>query len=282
MSLRSEPEVKLKQIIIEAKNDSWWRSFQSLWTYRELLWMLAMREVSLRYRQTFLGVTWVIIQPLITSALFTIIFGMLMNAPSDDVAYGIFAFAGLLPWGVFSQSLQRAGVSLTRDIRMITKIFFPRIIIPIANSISTLVDFLVSTCILAVLMVIYKIPFSWNLFIIPLFLVLTYVLSIGIGLVFAAFNVYYRDFTYVLPFVIQVWMFASPLAYSAKLIPENWTWVYDLNPMVGIINGFRWAVFGTIDFPLQSLAYSIATSAVIFIVGLVIFNRLERKFADVI
>ena len=244
--------------------------------------MLAIREISLRYRQTFLGVTWVIIQPLITSAIFTIIFGMLMKAPSDDVAYGIFAFAGLLPWGVVSQSLQRAGVSLTRDIRMITKIFFPRIIIPVANALSTMVDFFVSCIILTVLMVVYKIPFSINLFAIPLFLVLTYILSIGIGIIFAAFNVYYRDFTYVLPFVIQVWMFASPLAYSAKLIPENWTWIYDLNPMVGIINGFRWAVFGTIDFPLQSLGYSLATSAVIFIAGLYIFNRLERKFADVI
>ncbi len=282
MPLGLESNKKVQQIIIEPKNDSWWRSFQNLWTYRELLWMLAMREVSLRYRQTFLGVTWVIIQPLITSALFTIIFGMLMNAPSDDVAYGIFAFAGLLPWGVFSQSLQRAGVSLTRDIRMITKIFFPRIIIPIANSISTSVDFLVSTGILAVLMLIYKIPFSFKLLAIPLFLFLTYVLSIGIGIIFAAFNVFYRDFTYVLPFVIQVWMFASPLAYSAKLIPEKWTWIYDLNPMVGIINGFRWAVFGTIEFPLQSLVYSIVMSVIIFIVGLIIFNRLERKFADVI
>lgn len=282
MSLRTEAGVKVQQTIIEPKTDNWWRSFGNLWIYRELLWMLAVREVSLRYRQTILGVTWVIIQPLITSAIFTIIFGMLMGAPSDGVAYAIFTFAGMLPWGVFSQSLQRAGVSLTRDIRMITKIFFPRIIIPVANAISTVVDFLVSCAILTVLMVIYKIPFTVNLLVIPLLLVLTYVLSIGIGITFAAFNVYYRDFTYVLPFIIQVWMYASPLAYSAKLIPENWTWVYDLNPMVGIINGFRWAVFGTTEFPLQSLLYSLAASLIIFIAGLLIFNRLERKFADVI
>ena len=282
MHLSIESNKNVQQTIIEPKNDSWWRSFQNLWIYWELLWMLAMREVSLRYRQTFLGVTWVIIQPLITTVIFTLIFGILMKTPSEDVAYGIFAFAGLLPWNVFAQSLQRGGVSLTRDIRMITKIFFPRIIIPVANALSTIVDFLVSCVILAVLMIIYRVPFTLHLLSIPILLFLTYVLSIGIGVMFAALNVYYRDFTYVLPFVIQVWMYASPLAYSAKLIPENWTWVYDLNPLVGIINGFRWAVFGTIDFPLQSLAYSVAASVVVFIIGLVIFNRLERKFADVI
>ncbi len=282
MSLGKESNKSVHQTIIEPKTDSWWRSFHNLWAYRELLWMLAVREISLRYRQTFLGVTWVIIQPLITSAIFTLIFGMLMKAPSDDVAYAIFAFAGLLPWNVFAQSLQRGGVSLTRDIRMITKIFFPRIIIPVANALSTIVDFLVSCIILVVLMIIYRIQFTLNLLSIPIFLLLTYVLSIGIGVMFAALNVYYRDFTYVLPFVIQVWMYASPLAYSAKLIPENWTWIYDLNPLVGIINGFRWAVFGTIDFPFQSLAYSVAASILIFIIGLVIFNSLERKFADVI
>jgi lipopolysaccharide transport system permease protein len=270
------------QTIIEPSKGLLGINFKELWKYRELLWMLALREVSLRYRQTFLGVTWVVLQPLLTTAIFTVIFGTLMNAPSEGLPYSVFAFAGLLPWNLFAQSLQRAGVSLTRDIRLITKIFFPRVIIPIANSISTLVDFLVSCVLMLVLMMIYRIPVTWALLSLPLFLVFNLLLAIGVGLIFAALNVYYRDFTYVLPFVIQVWMFASPLAYSAKLIPESWSWVYSLNPMVGIIDGFRWAIFGTIEFPANSFVFSMVTSLLLFFIGLAVFHRLERKFADVI
>lgn len=214
--------------------------------------------------------------------IFTVIFGQLMKTPSDNVTYVLFAFTGLLPWSIFSQSLQRAGVSLTRDIRLITKIFFPRIIIPISNSISTLVDFLVSLAILIILLPIYKIPFSFYMLTMPILLFFNMLLAIGVGIIFAALNVYYRDFAYVLPFVIQIWMYASPLAYSSKLIPPNWVWVYNLNPMVGIINGFRWAFLGTTNFPLNSLLYSAAASCIIFLVGLVIFRRLERNFADYI
>jgi lipopolysaccharide transport system permease protein len=272
----------LRQTIIEPVKNWAGINLSDLWDYRELLWMLALREVQLRYRQTILGVTWVIIQPLITTGIFTIIFGQLMKTPSDNITYVLFAFTGLLPWNIFSQSLQRAGVSLTRDIRLITKIFFPRIIIPVSNSLSTLVDFLVSLVMLIILMPIYKIPFSYSILTIPILLFINMLLAIGVGIIFAALNVYYRDFTYVLPFVIQIWMYASPLAYSSKLIPESWVWVYNLNPMVGIINGFRWAVFGTTEFPLSSVIYSVAASCIIFVVGLIIFRRLERSFADFI
>lgn len=272
----------LKQTVIEPSPK--WRliDFKELWEYRELLFMLALREVQLRYRQTFLGVAWVILQPLITTVIFTFIFGRLLGAGSDDIQYELFAFAGLIPWNVFSQSLQRGGVSLTRDIRLITKIFFPRVIIPIANAISTLVDFGVSFIILIVLLLVYHVPLSITILSLPVLLVLTLMLSIGVGVIFAALNVYYRDFTYVLPFLIQVWMYASPLAYSSNLIPESLNWIYDLNPMVGIIDGFRWAIFETIDFPLNALIYSFVTSLVIFILGMFIFRRLERSFADVI
>jgi lipopolysaccharide transport system permease protein len=272
----------LRQTVIEPVRNWTGINLRDLWDYRELLWMLALREVQLRYRQTILGVTWVIIQPLVTAGIFTIIFGELMKTPSDNVTYALFAFTGLLPWNIFSQSLQRAGASLTRDIRLITKIFFPRIIIPISNSISTLVDFLVSLVIMIIMLLIYKIPFSYNMLTIPIMLFFNMLLAIGVGIIFAALNVYYRDFTYVLPFVIQIWMYASPLAYSSKLIPQNWVWVYDLHPMVGIINGFRWALLGTTDFPLNSLLYSVAASSIIFLVGLIIFRRLERSFADYI
>lgn len=273
---------QLRRTVIQPAKGWFALDFKELWEYRELLGMLALREVQLRYRQTFLGVTWVILQPLLTTVIFTIIFGRLMNVASENINYELFAFAGLLPWNVFSQSLQRAGISLTRDIRLVTRIFFPRIIIPIANAISTLVDFLVSFVILIILLFIYEIPVSINILAIPVLLAMNLIISIGVGIIFAALNVYYRDFTYVLPFVIQIWMFASPLAYSSKVIPAEWTWVYDLNPMVGIIDGFRWAIFGAIDFPLNSLAYALAVGIGVFTVGLVVFRRLERNFADVI
>jgi lipopolysaccharide transport system permease protein len=272
----------LRRTVIEPVNNWFGINLKELWDYRELFWILAMREVQLRYRQTFLGVTWVVLQPLLTTAIFTVVFGGLMKTQSDNVNYVLFAFVGLLPWGVFSQSLQRAGISLTREIRLITKIFFPRIIIPISSAASTLIDFLVSVVLMVILMVIYKLPVTINILTIPILLFFTMLLSIGVGIIFAALNVYYRDFTYILPFVVQVWMYASPLAYSSKLIPQNWTWVYDLNPLVGLINGFRWAILGTTAFPLNSLIYSIVVSLLILIIGLALFRRLERSFADVI
>jgi lipopolysaccharide transport system permease protein len=273
---------KLKKMVIEP-SERWFNlNLKELWEHRELLWMLAMREVQLRYRQTFLGVTWVILQPLLTTAVFTLIFGQLMKAPSENINYSLFTFSGLLPWNIFSQSLQRSSDSLTKDLRLITKIFFPRIILPVSEALSTLVDFLVSLVVLFILLLAYRMPFSLNLLIIPVLVVFVLMLAIGVGTIFAALNVYYRDFSYALPFIIQVWMFASPLAYSAKLIPAAWSWIYDLNPIVGLINGFRWAFFTTIDFPLQSLVYSAIAACIIFIIGLFIFSRLERSFADYI
>jgi len=273
---------KLRKMVIGPSGKWFDLNLKELWEHRELLWMLAMREVQLRYRQTFLGVTWVILQPLLTTVVFTLIFGQLMKAPSENINYSLFTFSGLLPWNIFSQSLQRSSDSLTKDLRLITKIFFPRIILPVSEALSTLVDFLVSLVVLVILLLANRMPFSLNLLIIPVLVVFVLMLSVGVGIIFAALNVYYRDFSYALPFIIQVWMFASPLAYSAKLIPAAWSWIYDLNPIVGLINGFRWAFFTTIDFPLQSLVYSITASCVIFVVGLFIFNRLERSFADYI
>jgi lipopolysaccharide transport system permease protein len=272
----------LHKTIIEPSKKWLGINLKELWDYRELLWALTLREVQLRYRQTFLGVTWVIIQPLITTAIFTVIFGRLIGVQSENVSYSLFAYAGLLPWNVFSQSLQRAGVSLTRDIRLITRVFFPRIIIPMSNSASTLIDFFVSFAMLIILLFIFKLQVSINILTIPFLLFFDMILSVGVGIIFAALNVFYRDFTYVLPFVIQVWMYASPLAYSSEIIPEKWVWLYNLNPMVGIIDGFRWAIFGTTEFPLNSLICSVIISTLIFIIGLVIFRRLERSFADVI
>ncbi len=273
---------KLRETVIEPSRRWQIINFRELWEYRELLFILALREVQLRYRQTFLGVAWVILQPLVTTVIFTFIFGGLLGAESENVQYELFTFAGLLPWNIFSQSLQRGGISLTRDIRLITRIFFPRVIIPIANALSTLVDFFVSLLILFILLLIYQVPISLSILILPALIILTMILSIGIGVIFAALNVYYRDFTYVLPFVIQVWMYASPLAYSTLIIPDSLSWLYKLNPMVGVIDGFRWAIFQSTEFPLNSILYSFGTSVSIFIIGMLIFRRLESRFADVI
>ena len=273
---------KLRETVIEPSRRWQLFNFRELWEYRELLFILALREVQLRYRQTFLGVAWVILQPLVTTVIFTFIFGALLEADSENIQYELFTFAGLLPWNIFSQSLQRGGISLTRDIRLITRIFFPRVIIPIANALSTLVDFIVSLLILFILLLIYQVPISLSILILPALLVLTMMLSIGVGVIFAALNVYYRDFTYVLPFVIQVWMYASPLAYSTLIIPDSLSWLYKLNPMVGVIDGFRWAIFQSTVFPVNSILYSCAISLSIFIIGMLIFKRLESRFADVI
>jgi len=274
---------QLRRTVIEPKKNWFGINVKELWEYRELFWILALREIQLRYRQTILGVTWVVIQPLITTALFTIIFGQLLNAPSENVSYALFAFAGLLPWNVFSQSLQRAGVSLTREIRLVTKIFFPRIIIPAASAVSTLIDFLVSLVIMIILLLIYRIPISTHIFAVPILLFFTLLLSIGVGIAFAALNVYYRDFTYVLPFVIQVWMYASPLAYSSRLIPQSWSWIYDLNPMVGIIQGFRWSILGSESAGLEtSVAIAVAMAVVLLVSGTAYFRSVERSLAELL
>ena len=243
---------------------------------------MAERDIRLRYRQTFLGVTWVILQPLLTSALFAIIFGRLAKLPSGDVAYELFAFAGMLPWNVFSQSLQRASQSLLKDAGLITKVYFPRVILPIAGSISALVDFFVSSVVFFLLLILYRIPFTYNLLAVPLLLILCLLTSIGVGLWISAFSVFYRDFIYALPFIVQIWMFASPLAYSIDLIPQKWLWLYSLNPVVGILESFRWALLGGEEFPWFSTSISLVISILIFFVGSYIFKRMERSFADVI
>lgn len=257
-------------------------NFRELWQYRDLIQILTLRDIQLRYKQTALGVSWVILQPLLTSAIFAIIFGKLANLPSDEVSYVLFSFVGMLPWNVFSQSLQRSGQSLVRDNQLITRVYFPRTIIPLASSLSVLVDFLVALIVFFILLLIYKLPLTWNSLVIPVMLVLCMLISIGVGLWVSALSVFYRDFVYALPFLIQVWLYASPIAYSTSLIPEQWRLVYGLNPMVGVIQGFRWALLGNIEFPTLSVLISVVTGTVIFFTGALVFRRIESRFADVI
>jgi lipopolysaccharide transport system permease protein len=257
-------------------------SLRELWPYRDLFWILALRDVKLRYKQTALGITWVILQPILTSGIFAVVFGLLAELPSDDSPYLLFAYAGTLPWILFSQSLVRAGSSLVNAREMISKVYFPRLILPIASTFSVLVDFAVGLGSIFVLFAIYRIPLTVNLLAIPALMLVNLIIAIGVSFWVSAFSVHYRDFIYVLPFLTQAWMYASPVAYSSSIVPEKWQGLYSINPMVGIIDGFRWALLGQSDFSWESISISLTVGLVLFILGAFVFRRIERSFADVI
>lgn len=282
----AKPQLKIpksdRHLRIQRSNGWSALNFRELWKYRDLFWLLAMRDVKLRYRQTALGVTWVILQPILTSGIFAVIFGMLADLPSDNSPYIVFAFAGTLPWILFSQSLQRSGGSLVGSKELISKVYFPRMILPIASTLAVLIDFFVGLASISVLFIVYKISLTWNLLVLPGLIVVNLLISIGVSLWFAAFSVYYRDFIYALPFLVQLWMYASPVAYASSIVPERWRALYALNPMVGIIDGFRWAILGQGAFSWISFGISFAVGIAVFISGSFVFRRIERSFADVI
>ena len=279
LSLASKPEWHVR-----VQRSSGWvaLNLRELWAYRDLFWILAQRDVRLRYKQTFLGIAWVILQPLLTSGIFAIVFGVLADLPSDGTPYFLFAFAGSLPWNLFAQSLSRAGGSLVSSRDMISKVYFPRMILPIASSVAVLLDFLVGLGIMTILLIIYRQPFTLRLLLLPVLISINLLIAIGVSLWIAAFSVYYRDFVYALPFLVQAWFYASPIAYSTSLIPEKFLWLYSLNPMVGVINGFRWALLGQGEFPGISLLIGLVVGIVAFVLGSFIFRRVERSFVDVI
>lgn len=253
-----------------------------LWAFRDLFGILALRDIKLRYKQTALGVSWVVLQPVVSSLIFAAVFGSLAQLPSDGAPYILFVFAAMLPWGLFAGSLQRAGNSLVGDARLISKVYFPRIIIPIASAAAVLLDFAVAFVVMLVLGAIYGVTptLSW-LAVVPL-TALTFLVAAGASLFFSALNVYYRDFMYALPFVVQVWLYGSPLVYSTSLVPSEWKLVYYLNPMAGIIDGFRWALLGGREFPTTGVALAVVGAVAIFFCGVYVFQRVERSFADVI
>lgn len=255
---------------------------KEIWHFRDLVLILIMRDVKLRYKQTALGVIWVILQPLVASLIFAVIFGRFAGLPSDNVPYLLFVFAGLLPWNFFAGALQRAGNSLVGDSRLISKVYFPRMVIPIASSAAVLVDFAVASVVMLALLVLNQWTFTLNIVILPVLLLILLLISVGVSLFISALNVYYRDFTYALPFVVQVWMYASPVVYSGNLIPELAKPFYAINPLVGVIDGFRWALLGVGEFPAVSLLLSLAAGLIVFFAGALVFQRVEQNFADVI
>lgn len=258
---------------------------RAVWEYRELLFFLVWRDVKVRYKQTALGVLWVILQPLVSMAIFTVLFGVLLKVPSGDAPYPVFAFAGLLPWNYFSQSLTRASTSLVNSSHLITKIYFPRLVIPLSGVFSGLVDFAISFAVLLILMLLYGVTPTVRMLLLPALLLLALVTALGFGLWLSALNVKYRDVGYLLPFLIQIWMYLTPVVYGSALIPERYRFLLSLNPMTGVVEGFRWALLGGdlesyLSAPLLALSVGIALA--VLVSGAVFFRTTERSFADVI
>lgn len=257
-------------------------NLRDLWVYRELIFFMIWRDVKVRYKQTLLGAAWAVIQPVLTMLVFNFIFGTVAKVPTEGIPYPIFSYTALLPWGLFTTALNNASRSLTANQNMVTKIYFPRLVLPLASVLGGLVDFAIAFVILVVMMIYYRInptPAIWTL---PLFIILTIVTALGVALWLSAINVQYRDVNYVLPFLTQFWLFLTPVAYSAKIISEKWQVVYSLNPMAGVVNGFRWALLGTNTGPGLNMAISIGISLIFLITGLFYFRAMERTFADTI
>lgn len=254
---------------------------KSLWDYRELLYFLTWRDIKVRYKQTVLGAAWAIIQPLFTMIIFTIFFGELAKMPSDGIAYPLFAYAGLLPWTFFSNAVTASGNSLVGSSNLITKVYFPRMIIPGAAVAAGLVDLMIAFAILIVLMIYYGVGATWNLLMLPALILLTTMLAIGVGMWTSALNVKYRDIRYALPFAIQLLMFATPIIYPVSIVPARWRWALNLNPLSGIIEGHRAAFFGR-PFNWPALAASTVITFALLIYAAFYFRRMERTFADIV
>lgn len=244
---------------------------------------MTWRDLKVRYKQTLLGASWAVLKPFLNMVVFTIFFGGLAKVPSEGVPYPIFSFAALLPWELFSNALSISSRSLVQNRHMITKIYFPRVILPLSSTLSGVVDFLIAFVILLGMMVFYKIQPTWNLLALPAFLLLAIIAALGIGLWLSALNVLYRDIGYITPFLTQFWLFITPIVYPTSMIPEKWHLLYALNPMTGVVEGFRWAILGTAQgAPGLYLYVSIAVSIVLLISGMYYFKRMERHFSDLV
>jgi lipopolysaccharide transport system permease protein len=271
-----------KAIVIRPQRQQLAESIQELWEYRDLLWLLTVRQVSVRYKQTVIGVAWVLLQPLVAMAIFTVIFGYFAKLSTNGLPYPVFAYSALLMWNLFSEGLSRAGTSLIADEKLITKVYFPRLIIPLSAVGSAWIDFAVSLFVLFPLTLFYGLRPSTSLLLLPIAMVLTMILAAGVGMMLAALNVRYRDFQYTIPFILQVWLYASPVVYSTQIVPESLRSLYYLNPMVGLIELSRYAVTGQGTVDLQGLGISAVSAIALFIIGSTVFRWVERSFADFI
>lgn len=275
-------------VVIEATRGLAALQLRALWEYRELLYFLVWRDVKVRYKQTALGVAWIILQPVVSTVIFTFIFGGLLNVPSNGLPYAVFAYAGLLPWQYFASSLTRTSTNLVDNANLISKVYFPRLVIPLSGVVSGLVDFAVGLVILFVLLLIYRLPLSPTVLLLPLFLLLALITALGFGLWLSALNVRYRDIKQLIPFIVQIWMYLTPVIYPVDLLPAPLRPLLALNPMTGVVSGFRWAVLGDaatatgLEAPGLLFALSVVMAVVVLVGGLFYFRSTERTFADII
>lgn len=269
-------------LVVDANHTElhYWRD---LWHFRELFYFLAWRDILVRYKQTVIGIAWSIIRPLLTMIVFTVVFGKIAKLPSEGVPYPILVYVAMLPWQFFSTSLNEASNSLISNSNLLSKVYFPRLIIPISSIIVSLVDFCISAIILALLMIWYQIYPGWRILTLPIFLILAFLASLGLGLWLSALNIKYRDIRFIVPFLIQFGLYISPVGFSSSVIPPNWQFLYSLNPMVGIIDGFRWALIGE-NYRMNWLPFIVSVFLILgtLIFGLWYFRKTEQSFADVI
>ena len=255
--------------------------FRDLWRFRELFYFLSWRDLLVRYKQTVIGVAWSVLRPILTMLIFTVVFGKLAKLPSGDAPYPILVFTALLPWQFFSSALADSSNSLITNANMISKIYFPRIIMPTSSVIVALVDFFISFLLMIVLMFWYRFIPSWKIVFLPLFLLLSLIISLGFGFLLSALNVKYRDFRYIVPFIIQFGLYISPVGFSSDVVPDRYRLLYSINPMVGVIDGFRWSIIGkSVSFYMPGFLLSIGLTIIIFIIGILYFRKTERTFAD--
>lgn len=282
--MSTEAQPSSHEMVTEIRPDRGWLDLDlgAVWRFRELLGVLVMRDLQVLYKQALLGAGWAILQPLFAVIIFSIIFGFIVKMPSEGVPYPLFAFAGVLPWTYFAEAVRRSGVGLVTDAELVRKIYFPRLIMPLANVVSPLVDFCIAFVVLLIVMAFYGIAPSAKMLVIPFLMIVAALLALSIGLWLAPINVRFRDIKHTLPFMIQIWMYASPIVYPLSLVPEQYQMLYSLNPMVGVIEGFRWAVFDKGEPNFMALGMSAAIIVVLLAGGLVFFRRMERTFADVI
>lgn len=278
-TMRNPPRRKL---IIERRRGLFDIGWSALWEYRELGYILVWRDITVRYKQTAIGVAWVLLQPLMMMMIFTMVFGKMAKVPSDGIWYPAFSLSGLLPWTYFSQAVSRAGESVVANANMVRKIYFPRLWLPLATVLSPLVDFALAMILLFGLLIYAGIPLTWKVVTLPAFVLLAMLTALGLCLFTSALHAKYRDVGHAIPFVIQIWMYLTPIVYPISLVPEQWRWLYGLNPMVGVIEGFRWALLGRTAPDPVVMVESVVVLLAVITIGLVYFRRMERQFADIV
>jgi lipopolysaccharide transport system permease protein len=282
MSTVSATQASVPVLVLERSKGLIGPNLKDVWAYRELLYFLVWRDVKVRYKQTALGAAWAVLQPVLTMAVFSVFFGRLAKMPSDGIPYPVFAFAALLPWQLFAFALTESASSLVSSQSLITKVYFPRLVIPIASVLAGLVDFAIAFIVLLALMWGYGITPTAAVVFLPVFVLFAIVTALAVGLWLSALNVRYRDVRYTIPFLTQFWMFATPVAYPASLVPERWRALLGLNPMAGVVEGFRWALLGSEAHPGPLLLVSVVAVVALLAGGLVYFRRTEATFADVV